>query len=58
MQIKPQFEPWVDIDKVPAPEGAVVRNDGGRDFEVKIAGVRFEHVANAPDGRWIYAKSV
>lgn len=56
-----RFEPWTDTDLVPVPEGAMVCNhaEGERKaHEVRIDGVNFEHCATAPDGRWIYAKSV
>lgn len=30
---------------------------GDRDLMVWVGGVRYEHVAETPDGRWVYAKS-
>lgn len=50
-------EAW-NGDAPSAPEGAVVVTDGSKNFEIRVGGVRFEHVAQDAKGRWIYAKSV
>jgi hypothetical protein len=66
-------EPVVTTENEPQPEAAapepvapfspfgesgwVIANNGQKSFHVVVEGVRFEHVATADDGRWIYAKS-
>lgn len=37
------------------PEGGVVTED--RNYIIWVDGVRYEHVSEAPDGRWVYARS-
>jgi len=42
---------------VPYGNGQWAAATHDRDFTVWVGGVRYEHVAETPDGRWVYAKS-
>ena len=46
------------IGDLPVPDNCVVVTNGMHPFEIRVDGVRFEHVAEDSAGRWIYAKSV
>lgn len=37
--------------------GRAVSEDGSREWSVRIAGARYEHVGETKDGKWVYAKS-
>lgn len=50
MEPLPAFGPYGE-------HGHLVANDHSKSREVKIDGARWEHVSEAPDGRWVYAKS-
>lgn len=51
-------EPSVHTPKlVPYGNGQWAAEDMTRDLMVWVDGVRYEHVAETPDGRWVYAKS-
>lgn len=38
-------------------EGRFIASPDERSLFIRLGGVRYEHVAEMPDGRWIYAKS-
>jgi hypothetical protein len=37
------------------PEGQIISDE--RAFRIRHDGVVYEHVSEAPDGRWVYARS-
>jgi hypothetical protein len=50
-------DPAVELDPLPAwepPEGHIVLSEV-KSFTLLIDGIRYEHVSEAPDGRWVYA---
>lgn len=58
----PDPEPEPDEAAAPASTFSLdgdryVAEDGTRDLFVRIGGVRYEHVADTDDGKWVYARS-
>lgn len=50
-------EPAVEVASAEwaPPEGCLVLDD--RTYFAYVNGVRYEHVSEAPDGRWVYRQS-
>jgi hypothetical protein len=42
---------------IPYGNGLFVSAQDSREFFLFVDGVRYEHVAETPDGRWVYAAS-
>lgn len=55
MAKKPESPKPSPPDAWTPPEGCIVRDE--RTFILWVEDVRYEHVSEAPDGRWVYQRS-